>query len=285
MTVLAFGDRLLRNPPSPQSPYIQHRDWQGIGMLRHCTGYPARIVPEHDHGSHALFISLGGRTYLNMPSNGYKHLQPLQIGSVAITPARVMHSAIVEAQSAFMILYLQTGFVERSDEQFADELRPAIANSDPLIQAIGTSLNTDDADPLYAETLLHALSIHLHKRYAWRPAGEQTRSHGLSTHKLRQVCSYIEAHLQGVIRLDDLAETVNLSRYHFCRLFKQSVGVSPYQYILQQRIKKARQLLHNPDLSLVNVALASGFASQSHFSRHFRQHMGVTPYGYRKTLK
>ena len=86
------------------------------------------------------------------------------------------------------------------------------------------------------------------------------------------------------MRLDDLANTVSMSRYHFCRLFKQSVGTSPYQYILQQRIAKAKQLLHHRDWALADIALASGFANQSHFSRKFRQQVGVTPSAYRRNL-
>lgn len=276
-----------RNPM--HSLNLQKQTWSGIGSLRYQSKSLARTIPEHDHASHALFISLGGRTWLNMPSNGYNKMQPLTAGSIAVTPAHVMHSAIVDEPSEFIILYLRPEFVSQSCAQtMSHALKPAVVRSDALIQAISTTLTKEasgESDRLYAESLLHALSTHLLKRYAWPASVKSFKSAGLSARKLTQVQDYIEAHLQEPIRLDDLAVTTHLSRYHFCRLFKQSVGISPYRYILQQRIKKAQQLLRDPTLSLVEVALASGFANQSHFSRHFRQQVGVTPSYYRHQLR
>lgn len=273
---------------APQFSRSSHHIWEGIGALRYHFHCSTRSIPEHNHASHALFISLGGSTWLNMPANGYNQLQRLPVGGIAITPAHVMHSAVVEQPSEFMILYLHPGFVHSGDLPTRGELKPTIVESDPLVQAISTALNMEDVDLLYAETLFQALSAHLLKRYSSH--SESCRllspSHtGLSALKLGQVRDYIEAHLQDAIRLEDLAGTVSLSRYHFCRLFKQSVGTSPYQYILQQRVEKARQLLRRQELSLVDVALASGFASQSHFSRHFHQQVGVTPKVYRQKLR
>lgn len=189
-----------------------------------------------------------------------------------------------------MILYLRPNFVRHSyDFLSQNELIPTIIPSDPLIQALSAALKAEDTDRLYAETLFQTLAAHLLKRYSSHSNVCQRRSSsssdtGLSPLKLRNVCAYIEAHLQDVIRLDDLANTVSMSRYHFCRLFKQSVGTSPYQYILQQRIAKAKQLLRHQDFSLVDIALASGFANQSHFSRNFRRQVGVTPSAYRRNF-
>ncbi|PZD73259.1 Transposon Tn10 TetD protein [Acaryochloris thomasi RCC1774] len=268
-----------------RSPSLRKQTWSGIGSLRYQSNCLAKTIPEHDHASHALFISLGGSTWLNMPSNGYNQMQRLPAGSIAITPARVMHSAVVDEPSEFIILYLRPEFVDQSGERTANHsLKPVVLQSDSLIQAISTTLtkaDSEEGDRFYAESLLHALSNHLLKRYSWQPSAQQFKPSGLSAFKLTRVRDYIEAHLQESIRLDDLAMTSNLSRYHFCRLFKQSVGTSPYRYILQQRIKKAKQLLRDPELSLVEVALTSGFANQSHFSRHFRQQVGVTPSYYR----
>ncbi|MGB7413137.1 MAG: AraC family transcriptional regulator [Thermosynechococcaceae cyanobacterium] len=270
-------------------PSLHKQAWSGIGSLRYQSNCSARTVPEHDHASHALFISLGGCTWLNMPSNGYNQLQKLPAGSIAITPARVMHSAVIDEPSEFIILYLRPEFVSQGGERTANyALKPSVVKSDSLIQAISTALSKtapEEGDRLYAESLLHALSTHLLKRYSWQPSIKHFKPAGLSALKLTRVHDYIEAHLQESLRLDDLAMTTNLSRYHFCRLFKQSVGTSPYRYILQQRIKRAKQLLCDQDLSLVEVALASGFANQSHFSRHFRQQVSVTPSYYRNQAR
>ena len=75
-----------------------------------------------------------------------------------------------------------------------------------------------------------------------------------------------------------------MSTHYFCHLFKQSTGIAPYQYVIQQRIAKAKRLLKQQDLSLVDVALACGFVSQSAFNRTFKQHVGTTPRKYRLEL-
>ena len=75
-----------------------------------------------------------------------------------------------------------------------------------------------------------------------------------------------------------------MSTHYFCHLFKQSTGIAPYQYVIQQRIAKAKKLLKRQDLSLVDVALACGFISQSAFNRTFKKHVGTTPRKYRLEL-
>ncbi|MEM6437140.1 MAG: helix-turn-helix transcriptional regulator [Cyanobacteria bacterium P01_D01_bin.115] len=78
-----------------------------------------------------------------------------------------------------------------------------------------------------------------------------------------------------------------MSESHFSRCFKQSVGIAPYQYLLQQRVERAKQLLKQPaprpqTLSISDIALECGFANQTHLTKVFRQITGVTPKAYRK---
>ncbi|MCU0570810.1 MAG: helix-turn-helix transcriptional regulator [Oculatellaceae cyanobacterium Prado106] len=75
-----------------------------------------------------------------------------------------------------------------------------------------------------------------------------------------------------------------MSRYHFASLFKQSMGVSPYQFILMQRVERAKQLLKQSELTLTAIASMCGFANQSHFIRRFRQWVGVTPKVFRNLI-
>ncbi|MBF2097459.1 MAG: helix-turn-helix transcriptional regulator [Gloeomargaritaceae cyanobacterium C42_A2020_066] len=106
---------------------------------------------------------------------------------------------------------------------------------------------------------------------------------GLSPVQLEAVLTYIEAHLGEPLGIAALAAQANLSVYHFCRLFKHTTGVSPYQYILRQRVERAKALLPIATLSLATVALSCGFASQSHLTRHFRRATGSTPRAYRES--
>src|SRR5262249_45446330 len=106
---------------------------------------------------------------------------------------------------------------------------------------------------------------------------------GLTTRALRRVREHIDAHLTENITLEALAEIAGLSRCHFARAFKQSVGTAPHAYLLQRRLERAQQLLNETELSLCQVALESGFSDQSHFSSCFRRHFGESPRSFRRS--
>jgi AraC family transcriptional regulator len=106
---------------------------------------------------------------------------------------------------------------------------------------------------------------------------------GLPPRVLRRVDEYIDAHLGKTISLDTLADVAGLSPSHFSRMFKQSKGVSPGDYLAGRRIARTMELLAGTDLSLAEIALAVGFSDQSHCSRSFRKHVGVCPSEYRRS--
>ncbi len=104
---------------------------------------------------------------------------------------------------------------------------------------------------------------------------------GLRTRHLEQVKAHIEAHLSESVTLADLAALVGLSPGHFARLFKNSVGRSPFQYIIQRRVQKAKSLLTHSRLPVTDIAFEVGYEEVSNFIRAFRQQTGVTPRKYR----
>jgi AraC-like DNA-binding protein len=96
---------------------------------------------------------------------------------------------------------------------------------------------------------------------------------------------YIEENLSNVICLDDIAEKANVSKYHFCRLFKKRVGMSPLRFATCMRIEKAKELLKNDDLTISTAAANVGFNDISSFIKQFKRLTGMTPSSYRKFLK
>ena len=108
---------------------------------------------------------------------------------------------------------------------------------------------------------------------------------GLPPRAVRRVREFVEEHLEENISIQALADIASLSMYHFARAFKQSEGMTPHEYLIQRRVQRTKDLLAETDLSLSEIALASGFSDQSHCARRFREHVGVTPSSYRWSLR
>jgi AraC family transcriptional regulator len=99
----------------------------------------------------------------------------------------------------------------------------------------------------------------------------------LSPEQLRRVTDYIHECLDQDISLDDLAACAHLSPSHFTRVFKAATGLAPHQYIILQRVERAKTLLETKNLSIAQAAQQVGFYDQSHFVRHFKRIYGVSP--------
>lgn len=105
---------------------------------------------------------------------------------------------------------------------------------------------------------------------------------GLPRKVLREVNEWIDEHIDTDIRLSDLANIAELSEFHFHRMFQQTCGMTPHNWVTQFRIMRAKQLLKQEPMT--QVALACGFSSQSHFIRRFKEQIGVTPGQYRRMV-
>jgi AraC family transcriptional regulator len=104
---------------------------------------------------------------------------------------------------------------------------------------------------------------------------------GLPPRVLRRIREYIDGNIDQRISVELLAGLASLSVCYFVRAFKQSMGVTPHDYLIRQRVERTKQLLSDSDMPLSEIALVAGFADQSHFSRRFRQHVGMSPRDYR----
>ena len=98
----------------------------------------------------------------------------------------------------------------------------------------------------------------------------------------KQVLDYIAANYGNNILLEDMATQANLSPSHFSRLFKQTIGQSPYQFLMSYRIEQAKKMLANPNILMIDIAMNCGFSDQAHFSRVFKKIEGITPKKYRR---
>jgi AraC family transcriptional regulator len=140
---------------------------------------------------------------------------------------------------------------------------------------------------LYADSLAVGLAMQLVRRYS-SLKDVQIGHGGMAPHRLRKAVGLIDNHLaeevEGRVALRTVARDVGMSYFHFSRAFKQSMGMSPTNYIAERRIDRAKKLIQETDLPISEVALRSGFSSQSHFTTSFRRLAGVTPRSFRKQM-
>jgi AraC family transcriptional regulator len=169
------------------------------------------------------------------------------------------------------------------------ELIPHYAMQDPFIDHIGKSLTaelTEDrfGSQLLVDSLTIALSIHLLRHYSngRKPLHDYQR--GLPKRKMQRAIAYIHDHLAEDLTIAAISDELEMSQYYFSRLFKQAIGVSPYQYVIEQRIEAAKQLLKKTPLPISAISERVGFANQNQLTIQFRNLTGTTPSNYRKQL-
>ncbi len=130
---------------------------------------------------------------------------------------------------------------------------------------------------LYVESLTQVLAIYLLGHYANVTPAITTENRSLTHPQLQQAIDYIHAHLNLDLSLTELASIINISPTYFACLFKQAMGISPHQYVIQQRVEQAKLMLSNTDLAIADIALKVGFSSQSHLTQQFKRLTGMTP--------
>jgi AraC family transcriptional regulator len=170
------------------------------------------------------------------------------------------------------------------------ELRLQANFQDPAAQQLIMLLVADASegyrsDKLYTEHLAQALVLRtLHLGRDARPQINNRRTPALPGHVLRRVVERMQ-NFDSDLSLQALANESGYSRVHFVRMFKVTTGYSPHNYLLNLKLERARELLKNRSMSLIDVALDCGFSSHSHMSRFFRKVVGVTPTAYRRSLR
>ena len=139
------------------------------------------------------------------------------------------------------------------------------------------SLNTAP-ERLYVESQLMKLAVLLLRRHSTvSQAARILPSSGLTRNQARRVLDYIESNLSRELTLSELAGIAELSLHHFARMFKKTIGVAPYRYVLERRVERAKLMLRSARTSLVDISLSVGFYSQSHFTSTFGRMVGATP--------
>ncbi len=269
-----------------KQPLISSKNpqWNVFSLEHHLQ--PALAVSEHYHEQHMISICLGQQpNYLQIGMDESLQDVKWHPGDIFIVPAYVNHSLAWGHNSEFMMLCIEPDLFTQSlneivDQKFVD-LIPHFVKSDPLVCQLGLALKVDleigsSSSRLYTDAISNALLMHLFQFYSVH--NNKLEHFGkLTKIQLELVVNYIHEYLDRDISLSELAAIVQMSSRHFSRLFKQSTGLSPYQYLIKCRVAKAKELLQQKDSSISQTAQAVGFANQSHLNRHFKHWVGVSP--------
>ncbi|WP_414586431.1 helix-turn-helix domain-containing protein [Scytonema sp. PCC 10023] len=214
-------------------------------------------------------------------------------GDTCIIPAGTLHYCQWQQEAQFMFVALEPTFLAKVGQEIVNpdciELIPHFATvRDSLIcgvlQGLRQELESQSTwGSLYVDQLKTMLALHLLRKYSTCTPRIAAYSDGLPPYKLRQAIDYINDNLNRKLGLEAIANELGMSQYYFCRLFKQSMGIAPYRYLMQQRIERAKELLKQ-GVAIADIALECGFANQRHFSKAFRQFTGTTPKKYQSNL-
>lgn len=207
---------------------------------------------------------------------------------VAVIPAGHAHAAQWSTDAQLTGILLRPAFLwalALSNGLRGVEITPQYASVDPFMwhmaRAIEQQMRIRRAlERSYVESVAVVIGQHLLCTYTETPAAPAPAG-GLPHYKVRRAIDYIRSHYQEDIGFKDIADRLDMSPFHFARMFKHSTGESPHQFIMRCRIDAARKLLIEGDRSIADIAFEVGYKSQSYFTTRFALLVGMTPAAFR----
>ena len=217
---------------------------------------------------------------------------------VLIVPAGRLLALHCQRQSELIVIMLDQAYFEQQAVRALGCLRPQLLEPhvavDPLLKAMGKCLRAQFQvrrvpSVIYLEFLAGLIAVHLARNHVSNEPA--IFSHAvpdrvwLPAHKLNRVEAFIGRHIAETIKVEQVAAEIDLSLFHFSRMFKCATGCSPYLYITMKRVECAGELLRNTEISLAEVAARVGFRTQSHFTHVFRRFASLTPQLFRNNCQ
>jgi len=193
------------------------------------------------------------------------------------------------------VTHLQLGISDAalmacSDGAYGEvELHASRKFADPRLSAMVAAAHAEmvagfPSGRLFLDSLEQAMAVTLVNGHAVRHRPLQFSRGGLNSARLRRIKELVDAKMEGDLSLEEMAQSVGLSTAHFARMFRKSTGRTPHQFVLRQRLERAKGMLRAPDARVLDVALTCGFKTQQHFAQVFRGVWGVSPTEYRQEL-
>ncbi|MFO7528983.1 MAG: AraC family transcriptional regulator [Marinobacter sp.] len=290
----------------PTQPRLAHRDI--VDALTTAGVAPQRML-ELDNGRalaqwqnrqgevryerprhHALSIYIDKGEHARRVVNGKTVSQGFP-GAVCLFPAGSRSTWQINGQFEFFHFYFNDLDIAQCAEQTWDsdpdklQLYELYHGEDPILAQAGKLLTLSDwqapGQNIAMDHLAQWLLLQVVSRHSGIQQAPPVVTGTFSPRYRRLLQERINAQVSQPLTLADMASWVNLSPYHFARLFRASFGCAPYQYVQEQRLIRAKDLLRQRGNKITAIALSCGFNDSSQFSRAFKSRFGVTPSGYR----
>lgn len=282
--------RLQRGVAPPVIPEVFSGDTRLVGRWRN-EPFEYNLPPLKDHILAAKFV---GEGMASVKLGRQTIAAPAVAGTITLAPRG--HDGFWRADGTVEVsnIFLGHKRLLACADQVGDGREPELLDrvnfSDPRLFALMAMINDeislgDAISHLCIEQLLDLVCLQLMRVHAASAVpiapGPQR---GLSGWQVKRVTTYMRDNLAKDIRLQELADLVNLSRFHFCAAFRAATGHTPYGWLTRQRIAHAKSLLEDRTLRITDIALVVGYETQSAFAASFRKVAGLTPSEYRRRL-
>jgi AraC family transcriptional regulator len=294
MTQLIEPNQIPRFVPGQLTVSSPADGWHGVSVRGYrYTGSDVEVPPIRDY---TVVAYARGSTPMRRRVEGRWTSEDLGPGDVSLLTRATDSHWIWPGDVEVVHVYLTQAELASTCRQMYDRevqdvaLHDVVKADDPLIHHTAMLLAAEAAgggagSQLMVEALCSQLAVLILRRHADVRLQDTEGDGRLTFRQERAVRDYIAEHLGEAIVLRDLAAAAGLSRYHFARRFHRSVGTPPHEFVLQQRVERAKTLLTRSDQTLPAIACGCGFADQSHLTREFKKRVGTPPGRYRATTR
>lgn len=274
--------------PMLNSDAMEHVSAAALMSVRYFQAEPD-VMPEDVFAEHHVLLNLCETPHrVQNRRDGELRDFMFHKDEIIVTPAGVRSGWRWFGKSDVIVVTLEPERVEKfaqvelgmllDTQQFAN--LPQFTDADLCAAGVmlRDALVSDDiTSSVMFEAMSRVLLVKLLQRYGQRRPEDVALSARFTSAHYNRVLAHIRANLERTITLDELASEVAMSPSHFGRVFKETVGETPMQYVLSYRVEQAIQMLEDTTLPLGEIAIACGFADQAHFSRSFKKVVGKTP--------
>jgi AraC family transcriptional regulator len=288
-----MDQRLSNSTPSHREQWLELLDKHGVrhpkalnvvevpgGLVQATIGEPPGRISLDGSLANVLMFNISPVQGLRQTREGRSFVSDMLHGEMTLMPRGVPSQWSWNSTCDRLDVIVSPGvFGDGRSLDVVDRYVFRDSEMEALCRSLYGKLSFNTApERLYVESQLMELAVLLLRRHSTvSQAARILPSSGLTRNQARRVLDYIESNLSRELTLSELAGIAELSLHHFARMFKKTIGVAPYRYVLERRVERAKLMLRSARASVVDISLSVGFYSQSHFTSTFGRMVGATP--------